>query len=148
MRGEAASSAGDGARSGDRPCPCHSGRKYKRCCQPWHQGRPAPSPRDLMRSRFSGYALGLVDYIVDTTDPSGPQWGADLPGWREQIRRFCRDTRLRDLRVLHAAHDGDEGIVEFRCLLLAGERQAEMAERSHFRRVDGRWLYHSGEALD
>lgn len=136
-----------GGRPGDRPCPCHSGRKYKRCCQPWHQGRPAPSPQALMRSRFSAYALGLVDYIVDTTDPTGPQWGADPQAWREEILRFCQGTRFRELRLLHHSQDGDEGRVSFRAVLVSGQEQAEMAEDSRFRRVGERWLYHSGERV-
>ena len=29
-------------RAVQRKCPCRSGRQYRRCCQPFHQGRPAP----------------------------------------------------------------------------------------------------------
>lgn len=96
-----------------------------------------------MRSRFAAYALGLVDYIVATTDPSGPMWQADGQAWRVEIHRFCRDTRFRELRVLERGEDGDEGRVRFRCVLAVGEEEASVGEDSRFRRVDGRWLYHS-----
>lgn len=99
-----------------------------------------------MRSRFSAYALSLVEYIVDTTDPSGPMWQADGVAWRAEIHRFCRDTRFRELRVLERGQEGDEGRVRFRCLLVVGQEEAELSEDSRFCRVDGRWLYHSARA--
>ena len=32
-------------------CPCGSGISYRDCCGPLHQGKPAPTPEALMRSR-------------------------------------------------------------------------------------------------
>jgi uncharacterized protein YchJ len=56
------------------PCPCGSGATYGLCCQPAHAGRAAPStPEKLLRSRFSAYRLGLVDYLVATTHPKAPE---------------------------------------------------------------------------
>ena len=50
------------------PCPCDSGQTYVQCCGPWHQGLGlgvfAPTPEALMRSRYSAYVLGLVDYLL------------------------------------------------------------------------------------
>lgn len=124
----------------DRRCPCRSGRKYRRCCQPLHQGRAAGSPEALMRSRFSAYALGLVDHIVATTDPSGPQWGADEAAWRADIQRFCDGTRFAGLQILRA--EGDE--VAFEATLVQQGEEAPLRERSRFRSVDGRWMYWGG----
>lgn len=56
------------------PCPCGSGAAYGACCQPAHSGRAPPdSPEKLLRSRFCGYRLGLVDYLVATTHPEAPE---------------------------------------------------------------------------
>lgn len=49
-----------------KDCPCHSGARYAACCKPLHDGARATSPVALMRSRFSAFALGLGDYLVDT----------------------------------------------------------------------------------
>jgi len=50
------------------PCPCDSTVKYNDCCQPHHSGISLPLTAEaLMRSRYSAYALKLVDYLVDTT---------------------------------------------------------------------------------
>jgi SEC-C motif-containing protein len=100
-----------------------------------------------MRSRYAAYALGLVEYVVETTDPAGPQWSDD-PGWREQIAAFCRGTRFTSLHILEApAPHGDEGFVTFRAGLSQGGQDASFTERSRFTRAGGRWRYHSGERL-
>jgi len=51
-------------------CPCGSGIALDDCCGKWHQGQPAPSAERLMRSRYSAYTLGLIDYLVATTLPA------------------------------------------------------------------------------
>ena len=49
-----------------KDCPCHSSAHYTACCKPLHDGARATSPITLMRSRFSAFALGLGEYLVDT----------------------------------------------------------------------------------
>lgn len=51
-------------------CPCGSGEQYQLCCQRLHTGTPAPDAERLMRSRYSAYALGLIDYLVSSTLPA------------------------------------------------------------------------------
>lgn len=120
-------------------CPCRSRKKYKRCCQPWHEGRPAPTPEALMRSRYAAYALGLVDYIVATSDP---------PQDAEGVRSFCEHTRFTGLRVLDAPEAIlDVGFVSFHAGLEQGGQDASFSERSRFERREGRWLYVAGERL-
>ena len=98
-----------------------------------------------MRSRYSGYALGLVDYILATTHPDGPHHGRY--GQREDVRAFCENTDFQGLEVLDAAMDGDHGTVRFQATLRQAGRDASFGEHSVFYRVNGRWLYHSGERL-
>ena len=50
-------------------CPCGSQDSYKNCCKPLHRGEPAKSAVQLMRSRYSAYALSLPDYIIATPSP-------------------------------------------------------------------------------
>lgn len=132
----------------NEPCPCRSGEKYKKCCRPWHQGSPAPSPEALMRSRFAAYALGLVDYILDTTDPKGPMARDDRRAWAADVAGFCRATRFDGLVILGSGQgsgdQGDEGWVRFRAVLVQDGSDASFEERSRFVREGGRWRYHSG----
>lgn len=97
-----------------------------------------------MRSRYSAYALGLTQYIIDTTDPQGPQWVEPLDEWRRQIDAFCATTRFRGLRVIDHGEEGDAAWVLFDAILTQGGRDARFSERSRFTRRDRRWLYHSG----
>jgi len=127
----------------DRRCPCHSRKKYKRCCAPFHKGRAAPSPQLLMRSRFAAYALGLVDYVIDTTDPSGPQWVADREAWRQSIERFSANTTFQGLRI----EGHTEDTVAFHATLEQMGQDASFRENSRFVQQDGRWLYHGAVTL-
>lgn len=129
-------------------CRCHSRRKARRCCEPFHRGTPAPTPAALMRSRFSAYALGLVDYVIATTDPDGPQWMADEAAWRSQIAAFGRGTRFRGLVIEDAPPPtADEGFVTFRAVLERDGVDVSFTERSRFTHRNGRWHYHSGEPV-
>ena len=47
-------------------CPCGSGQDLDRCCAPYIDGNPAPTAEALLRSRYTAYVLGNVDYIAHT----------------------------------------------------------------------------------
>lgn len=98
-----------------------------------------------MRSRFSAYAVGAVDYLIATTDPAGPQFRADRDRWAQEIAEFCKRTRFEKLAVRSASADGDQGEVAFFAWLSRDGEDVSFGERSRFSRSDGRWLYHSGE---
>lgn len=125
-------------------CPCHSGRKYKKCCRLPHEGQAAASAEALMRSRYSAYALDLTSHILRTTHPAGPHWQPDAVAWAEEVHAFCAQTSFVGLEILEARAVGDKGIVLFRAHLSGPSGTTTMVERSLFERVDGRWLYHSG----
>ena len=59
-----------------------------------YMGRPAAGLRLMLCS--TAYAIGLADYIVQTTDPTGDQWEADRDNWLDDIRVFSKTTRLMD----------------------------------------------------
>lgn len=90
-------------------CPCGSGLAYCQCCEPLHGGEPAPSPERLMRSRYSAYTLGLIDYLVDTTLPAQR---ASLE--REAMEQWSRQSAWLGLDVEHAPPPaGDHAQVMF-----------------------------------
>ncbi|PRQ03637.1 hypothetical protein ENSA5_13920 [Enhygromyxa salina] len=133
-------------RSPNAPCPCGSGRKFKRCCRRLHQGTPAADPEALMRSRYSAYAVGAVEYLLDTTDPEGPQHRDDRAAWAEEIRRFSTLTRFQKLEVREVGPIVDDRAeVLFFAKLSREGQDVSFAERSVFVRRDGRWFYVSGE---
>lgn len=98
-----------------------------------------------MRSRYSAYALGLVDYIIATTDPDGPRWESDQAAWRASIRDFAKSCEFRGVTIHEATHHEEDGVVEFTAELWRDGENASFRERSTFVRRQGRWLYHSAE---
>ena len=119
------------------PCPCQSDTPYAECCAPWHRGLDegsyAPTPEALMRSRYSAYALGLIDYLLATWHPS------TAPGELE-----LAPVKWLGLEVRHAASTGDAGVVEFVARCRDAGRAQRMHEISRFVREDGRWYYIDG----
>ena len=130
------------------PCPCGSGETYVTCCGAFHtaflssaHGRDdphAPTPEALMRSRYSAYVLGLIDYLLATWHPS------TAPGELE-----LSPVKWLGLEVLHAQSAGDAGVVEFVARLRDGSGRAQrMHETSRFVREGGRWYYIDGEMAE
>ena len=122
------------------PCPCGSDQPYAACCQRWHlgleEGVHAPTPEALMRSRYSAYVVGLIDYLLATWHPS------TAPGELE-----LSPVKWLGLEVRRTEAAGDAGIVEFVALCRVNGRAQRMHETSRFVRQDGRWSYIDGQAI-
>ena len=97
-----------------------------------------------MRSRYSAFALGLVDYLIETTDQDGPAW-RDHDGWREELVHTCETTHFVGLEISAHGSNGDSGFVIFHARIQSGSRDALLSERSRFMRHGDRWLYHGGD---
>jgi SEC-C motif domain protein len=106
-----------------------------------------------MRSRYSAYALGLVDYIRDT-------WLASSRP--ETLSRFDAADKWLGLQIKNApVATSDEGFVESDRKELAegfvefvarskpkgGGAAIRLHERSRFVREGGRWFYIDGDIL-
>lgn len=97
-----------------------------------------------MRSRYSAYARGMVDYIIETTDPDGEAWKEPRAEWRKDIQRFGEEMDFLGVQILESQYDGDRGEVRFYAKLRKKGRDASFEEHSHFLRRQGKWLYVSG----
>ena len=117
-------------------CPCGSGLDYRDCCQPCHDGEPAPTAEALMRSRYSAYVKRLAPYLLATWDTPTRPPALDLDD----------DTRWLGLEVKRHAPTGDDAaIVEFVARYKLGGRAFRLHEISRFVRRDGRWYYVDGQ---
>ena len=76
-------------------CPCQSGKTYQDCCQPYHLGEDAPDAESLMRSRYSAFVLGNIDYIVKTTFPR-QQSAMDIAA----LKKWAQEKQWQGLCVL------------------------------------------------
>jgi SEC-C motif-containing protein len=123
------------------PCPCGSGRAFAACCDPLHAGAAAPTAERLMRSRFSAFARGDAAYLLASWHPSTRPASLDLDDgtvWR----------RLQIVDTVAGGVDDETGVVEFRASFRTTEGAGLLHERSRFARVDRRWVYVDGDALD
>ncbi len=121
-------------------CPCHSGKKYKQCCQVYHKGILPSNALKLMRSRYSAYSLGLVEYIVATTHPNNPDASISLGDWRQGITDFANSTKFLGLTILEFIDGEEEAYVTFEAVF----NHTNMKEKSRFLTIDNRWLYVDG----
>lgn len=119
------------------PCPCGSEMPYAGCCQPWHDGHAAGihalTPEALMRSRYSAYVVGRIDYLLATWHPATAPGELDLS-----------PVKWLGLEVRHAEQAGDAGVVEFVARCRVNGRAQRIHEISSFTRQDGRWYYVDG----
>lgn len=122
-------------------CPCGSLLKYKKCCQPYHSGLLPVTALELMKSRYSAYAKKKSQYIIQTTHPDNPDYTTDTKAWQESIDEFCEYTDFVSLEILEFIDGESEAYVTFKAQLDSGS----MIEKSRFLKVQGRWLYESGE---
>jgi len=132
-----------------KPCPCGTGRNGDACCDAILAGqRRAATALELMRSRYTAYVRGNVDYLLATHAPdAGPVH--DPVARRREIELFTRATLWLGLEIIATERGGKkdaEGIVEFAAAGVTRGKPFRQHERSRFRRdADGAWLYVDGE---
>lgn len=117
--------------------------EYAACCGPLHRReRPATTAVALMRSRFTAFALGDVDYLLTTWHPSTRPTDLDLDA----------EVLWRRLQIVDTEAGGEHdptGVVQFRAQYVQGGSRHILHERSRFTRDrDGRWLYVDGDFVD
>lgn len=116
-------------------CPC-GGASYAQCCGRFHDGAVPETAEQLMRSRYSAYVLGLMDYVRQT-------WHAST---RPELAELQHDpaTKWLGLEVKRHVPAGDEATVEFVARYKVGGRAHRLHEASRFVRENGRWFYVDG----
>lgn len=122
------------------PCPCSPDKLLAQCCGPYHQGVKAPDAPSLMRSRYSAFALGLVDYIRATTHPAQQDSldMADITAWSQTSQWLgLQIHHHQPLRTQPPQH-----LVDFTAHWqdAAGQRHQHQ-EQSIFVRIKGRWYF-------
>jgi SEC-C motif-containing protein len=123
-------------------CPCGSGDLEVACCGPFIDGVPAPTALALMRSRYTAYVRGAIEYLVATHDVS-TRGSLD----RKSMTQWSRDTLWMGLEIVateRGGEDDEEGVVEFIARGVTRGQPFVQRERSRFRKGDGAWFYVDG----
>lgn len=126
-------------------CPC--GRRdsrqrpvaYADCCGRHvddFAGCPAPDAERLMRSRYTAFVLGRVDYLLAT-------WHVD---YRPAELSLEPATKWLGLEVkAHRVLAADRAEVAFVARSALNGRASRLQENSRFVREGGRWYYTDGD---
>ena len=129
-------------------CPCCSGMQYESCCEPFHQGKIPENALELMRSRYSAYALNKPEYLVVTTHPASPHYSENSFSWKRSISKFCKEATFHKLQVHDFQEHGLMATVTFTAFISREKENITFTECSYFEKYDGRWLYRSGTLED
>ncbi len=120
-------------------CPCGSALPLTQCCGQYHDGQRPATAEALMRSRYSAYALGLIDYLLQTTLPA-QQAGLD----RQAISVWSQSSEWLGLEV--ESHEPQAGnpahaYVTFVARWRDAQGEHSHRERSAFVVCNGDWFF-------
>jgi SEC-C motif-containing protein len=124
------------------PCACGSGRPSSECCLPVILGeRPAATAEELMCSRYTAFATGAIDWIMDSHHPDTVD---EID--RDEVERWANGSEWLGLKIRDTEAGGpedDEGVVVFRARYKVQGQQVDHVERARFKRDGGEWRFHS-----
>ena len=117
-------------------CPCRKTAStpisYAECCEPYLTGKAkAPTAEALMRARYSAFAVGNIDYLVDSVAPEARD---DME--RGALEAWARESEWHGLDIVETVdgQPGDKaGIVEFIAHFSRNGAREAHHERSNFR---------------
>ncbi len=125
-------------------CPCESNREFKSCCGLLiDHGAQASTPEQLMRSRYSAFALKNMKYIYDTTHPQarGEFDKKANQDWADQ-------AQFTKLEILNSSVEANKGIVEFKAhFKLKDTDPAIHHEVAYFRKQEGVWYFRDAKIV-
>lgn len=121
-------------------CPCGLPEPYNVCCGVFHKRSASPKTAEqLMRSRYSAFALSEFGYLLDTSPV------VDRDAALAQLEKSNVGCKWLSLEVIDSV-DG-AGTVEFVARYFQSGTVHSMRERSQFEKKNGCWLYINGEMM-
>lgn len=125
-------------------CPCHSNKMFKDCCQPFINGtKKVTTAEQLMRSRFSAYAIKAINYIVKTYAISQQHDRLE-----SEVSEWANDTKWVNLEILNADESNNsQRFVEFKASYINNNSLSLMHERSRFILENDQWRYIDGDII-
>ncbi len=125
-----------------KKCPCGSEKEFDQCCRPLLEGlKPASTPEELMRSRYTAFVLQKMAYIEMTTDPQ-TRLDFDMKANED----WARSSRFLGLEILKCSQDGNKGLVEFKAHFQVADQAPQVHhEVSKFRQQGGVCYFREGK---
>lgn len=117
-------------------CPCGSNKAYSDCCEPLHSRlQKAQIAEELMRSRYSAFALGNAEYLYKTSLPAH-----HAPDELDALKMQMNQVEWLRLDVVSASEES----VEFKAYYRDAGGIRLLHEKSTFVYENGQWLYDEG----
>lgn len=126
-------------------CSCGSGLTLGECCAPIMEGSVvAATPEALMRSRYTAYAVGAIDWLKESLDPS--QRG-DFD--EKAVETWSRNSEWMGLEIRRTEADDTtgKGLVEFIARFKADGVIRNHHELGEFRKANGKWYFLDGKGI-
>ena len=126
-------------------CPCGSKKQYQYCCGKYLSGKAtAETAEKLMRSRYTAFYKGNVDYLIATLHPDKRNQSD-----RTELTQSINNTQWISLTIINTTKGKKNdviGYVEFEAVY-QGKEVGQLHERSKFIKTDGKWFYLEGDIL-
>lgn len=131
----------------NKPCPCGNDATYQACCQRFHSGAERPlTAEQLMRSRFSAFAKGLVSYLLQTRHPS--KRSIDNAGLLQESCNNTHWVRLEIHKHKNGGRNDTEGFVSFSAHYVENGQPGTLSETSRFLKEGQQWYYVEGDITE
>lgn len=126
-------------------CPCGSKKQYQYCCGKYLSGKAiAETAEKLMRSRYTAFSIGNIDYLIATLHPE-----RRTESDRAELMKSINNTEWLGLTIINTnkgKKNDSIGYVEFEAIYRINEPK-QLHERSKFIKTDGIWFYVEGNIL-
>ncbi len=124
-------------------CPCGSGSLYGNCCEPLIRNESASTALELMKSRYTAYCMGEVDYLYITASIKNRN---DFN--RSEIEQWSKENTWNNLEIIGSEKGGrsdNTGTVEFKAYFTDAKGQDQIHhEKSRFCKENDKWVYIDG----
>lgn len=121
-------------------CPCNKNKQYQDCCEPFHLKKQRPvTPEQLMRSRYSAFALQKYPYLIDTHHQD------HLHGLNIEILSQGPHPQWIFLDIIDTQIINNKGQVTFKAWYRLNNKIDAIYECSDFIKQNDQWFYTKGE---
>lgn len=127
------------------PCPCGSENAYSKCCEGIIRGKQLPETAEqLMRSRYTAFATGAIDYLIATRHPDfrTVEESKHIADWMKEVTSW---DKLEILVTENGEKSDTVGRVAFNVFFHQNGKPESFYECSRFSKLNGRWVYEVGE---
>jgi len=131
-------------------CFCCSNLPFGQCCQPILEHKtPAVTPLQLMRSRFSAYALGNTEYILNTyaIEKRKLHTLRDISEWSNECKWLKLIIHQSTNVTISEFESANNSTVTFTAIYRQGNHFFQMKELSRFVVEEEQWFYLDGDIL-